>query len=84
MGLTRDLRATLEVNTGRARELAAFARPVGLIWGAGDPYLNRGVAEHLRGLFPTSELALLPLGHWPQIDGPEEVARALFALPGTV
>ena len=84
MGLTRDLRATLEANTGRARELAAFARPVGLIWGAGDPYLNRGVAEHLRGLFPASELALLPLGHWPQIDGPEEVARALLALPSTV
>ena len=81
-GLTRDLHATVTANTRRARELAAFARPVGLIWGAGDPYLNRGVAEHLRALFPTSELTLLPLGHWPQIDGPEEVARALLALPG--
>jgi pimeloyl-ACP methyl ester carboxylesterase len=81
MGLTRDLQATLEANTRRAHELAAFARPVSLIWGAGDRYLNRGVAEHLHRLFPTSELALLPLGHWPQIDGPEEVARALLALP---
>jgi pimeloyl-ACP methyl ester carboxylesterase len=84
MGLTRDLHATLEANTRRARELAAFARPVGLIWGAGDRYLNRGVAEHLHGLFPASALALLPLGHWPQIDGPEEVARALLVLPSAV
>jgi pimeloyl-ACP methyl ester carboxylesterase len=84
MGLTRDLHAALETNTRRARELAAFARPVSLIWGAGDRYLNRGVAEHLHGLFPTSELVLLPLGHWPQIDGPEEVARALLALPSAV
>ena len=84
MGLTRDLHAALESNTRRARELAAFARPVSLIWGAGDRYLNRGVAEHLHVLFPTSELILLPLGHWPQIDGPEEVARALLALPSAV
>jgi len=84
MGLTRDLHAALAWNTRRARELAAFARPVSLIWGAGDRYLNRGVAEHLHVLFPTSELILLPLGHWPQIDGPEEVARALLALPSAV
>jgi pimeloyl-ACP methyl ester carboxylesterase len=80
--LTRELHPSVEENTRRARELAAFARPVHLIWGAGDPYLNRGVAEHLGALFGTSELTLLPLGHWPQIDEPEEVARALLELPG--
>ena len=84
MGLTRDLRAALEANTRRVPALSRFRRSVGLIWGAGDPYLNRGVAEHLQGLFPTAELALLPLGHWPQIDGPEEVARALLALRSSV
>jgi haloalkane dehalogenase len=81
-GLTRDLRATVDANTRRAPSLSAFHRPVRLIWGAGDPYLNRGVAEHLKGLFPTSELILLPFGHWPQIDGPERVAEALLSLPG--
>src|SRR5262249_50051038 len=84
MGLTHDLHATVAANTRRADELAMFTRPVSLIWGAGDPYLNRGVAEHLKGLFPTSELVLLPLGHWPQIDGPKEVARALRALPSAM
>jgi pimeloyl-ACP methyl ester carboxylesterase len=83
-GLTHELHATIAADTARAGELAALARPVGLIWGAGDPYLNRGVAEHLHALFPASELALLPLGHWPQIDGPEEVAQALLALPSAV
>jgi pimeloyl-ACP methyl ester carboxylesterase len=71
---------------GRARAgdrpaLAAFPRPVRLIWGGGDPYLNRGVAEQLRGRFRTAELTVLRAGHWPQIDEPEAVARALLALP---
>ncbi len=82
--LTRELHATVAADTARAGELAAFARPVGLIWGASDLYMNRGVAEHLHALFPASDLTLLPLGHWPQIDGPEEVARALLALPGAI
>jgi len=79
-GLTRDLRATVEANTRRAPALSALRRPVGLIWGAGDPYLNPGVAEHLRDLLPTSELTMLPLGHWLQIDGPDQVAEALLSL----
>jgi pimeloyl-ACP methyl ester carboxylesterase len=37
-----------------------------------------GVAEHLKARFPASELVVLPLGHWPQIDGPEQVAEALL------
>jgi pimeloyl-ACP methyl ester carboxylesterase len=46
-------------------------------FGAGDPYLNQGVAEHFHEAFPTSELFLLHKGHWPQLDDPEEVARLL-------
>jgi pimeloyl-ACP methyl ester carboxylesterase len=78
--LTRDLHATMAADTRRAGALAALACPVGLVWGTGDPYMNRGVAEHLHTLFPASALTLLPLGHWPQIDGPEEVAQALLML----
>jgi haloalkane dehalogenase len=82
MGLTRDLHATVDDNTLRAAALSRFGRPVRLIWGAGDPYLNRGVGEHLRDLFPTSELDLLPFGHWPQLDGPERVAECLLSIRG--
>jgi pimeloyl-ACP methyl ester carboxylesterase len=81
MSLTRDLRASVEANTRRAPALSTFRRPVRLIWGAGHPYLNRGVAEHLRDLFPAAELTLLPFGHWPQIDGPERVAEVLNSPP---
>jgi pimeloyl-ACP methyl ester carboxylesterase len=81
MRLTRELPASLEANTQRAPRLATFPAPVGLVWGAGDPYLQRGVAEHLQALFPAAHLTLLPAGHWPQIDAPDQVAQALLALP---
>ena len=58
-------------------------RPVRIIFGADDPYLNSGVAEHFHEVFPTSELFLLPAGHWPQLDSPEEVARLLPGVPIT-
>ncbi len=79
MGLTRDLHSNLEANAQRIKELSAFTSPVSIIWGAGDPYLNPGVAQHLHSQFPTSELTLLRLGHWPQIDGPADVCSALFS-----
>ena len=83
IGLTGDLHATLQANTRRLPDLAAFARPVRIIFGAEDPYLNPGVAQHFHEVFPTSELFLLHKGHWPQIDGPEEVARLLLSVPVT-
>jgi len=81
--LTSDLQATLRADTQRLPELKTFARPVRIIFGADDPYLNPGVAEHFHEAFPTSELFLLPKGHWPQLDGPEEVARLLLSVPVT-
>jgi haloalkane dehalogenase len=80
MSLTRELYGELHANTRRLPELCEFRPPVGLIWGAGDPYLNVGVAEHLQRRFRSAQLTRLPFGHWPQIDGPEEVAAALLQL----
>ncbi len=78
--LTRELPALLEEHGRRAPKLSEFRRPVSLIWGASDPYLNTGVAQHLASLFPHAQLTLLDLGHWPQIDGAEDVAKPLLAL----
>jgi haloalkane dehalogenase len=83
ISLTSDLKATLQADTQRLPLLKTFDRPVRIIFGAGDPYLNQGVAEHFHEAFPTSELFLLHKGHWPQIDGPEEVARLLLGVPVT-
>lgn len=82
MSLTRELYSAIEANTCRVPELLGFRPPVGLIWGAGDAYLNTGVATHLGRLFPKSRVTTLGLGHWPQIDGPEEVATSLHELSG--
>jgi len=83
IALTSDLQATLQADTQRLPLLKTFDRPVRIIFGAGDPYLNPGVAEHFHAAFPASELFLLQKGHWPQLDGPEEVARLLLGVPVT-
>ncbi len=84
IGLTSDLRATLQANTRRMPDLKAFDRPVRIIFGAEDPYLNPGVARFLHEALPTSDLSLLPKkGHWPQLGGASEVAQCLLSLPET-
>ena len=45
----------------------------------GDPYLNVGVAHDLAKEFKHSQIHVLPLGHWPQIDDPKAVADLLVA-----
>jgi pimeloyl-ACP methyl ester carboxylesterase len=63
-------------------DLKAFARPVRIIFGAEDPYLNTGVAQSLHEALPTSDLSLLPKkGHWPQLDDAPEVAQLLLSIP---
>jgi haloalkane dehalogenase len=82
IGLTSDLHATVQANTRRMPDLKAFARPVRIIFGAEDPYLNTGVARSLHEALPTSDLSLLPKkGHWPQLGGAPEVAQLLLSLP---
>jgi pimeloyl-ACP methyl ester carboxylesterase len=80
VALTRDLHNSLAENTRRTPELRRLDVPVGLIWGAGDPYLSIEVARHLKGHFPMAQLTPLRAGHWPQIDLPDDVARGLLAL----
>ncbi len=66
----------------RVPELRRFDRPVRIVFGAGDQYLNAGVARAFHALFPNSELLLLSEGrHFVQIDEPERVAEAILTLP---
>ncbi len=82
IGLTSDLHATVQATTRRLPDLKAFARPVRIIFGAEDPYLDPGVARSLHEALPTSDLSLLPKkGHWPQLDGAPEVAQLLLSIP---
>ena len=78
--LNEDLLSTVRDRTKRIPQMKAFSRPVRIIFGASDPYLNVGVARRFHELFPTSELFLLPGAyHYVQIDEPEQVAHLLLS-----
>jgi haloalkane dehalogenase len=81
-GLNRDLRSALAVGTAAIPRLRRFGRPVRIIFGAADPYLNRRVARRFHQLLPTSELFLLDgARHYVQLDEPQQVARLILAIP---
>ena len=80
--LTADLRGTMRSRAGAEPEMRAFGRPVRIIFGEADPYLNVGVARDFHEKFPTSELFLVPgARHFPQLDEPKEVARLILSTP---
>jgi pimeloyl-ACP methyl ester carboxylesterase len=81
-GLNRDLLATIASRTANVPRLRGFTRPVRIIFGAADPYLNRQVARRFHQLLPTSELFLLDgARHYVQLDEPQQVARLILAIP---
>jgi haloalkane dehalogenase len=78
--LNNDLLGTVFSRTRRTPELRRFTRPVRIIFGAGDPYLNKGVARRFHKLFPTSELFLVSgARHYVQVDQPQTVATHILA-----
>jgi pimeloyl-ACP methyl ester carboxylesterase len=80
--LNEDLLPTVRSRTKRIPQLRDFRRPVRIIFGDSDPYLNEGVARRFQVLFPESELFLLPgARHFVQMDEPEQVSRLILALP---
>jgi pimeloyl-ACP methyl ester carboxylesterase len=82
-GLNEDLRSTLRSRLGEIPRLRRFSRPVRIVFGASDPYLNKRVARRFHELLPTSELYLLPgARHFVQMDEPEQVARLILTIPG--
>ena len=82
--LNEDLLPTLRSRTKMLPKLREFRRPVRIIFGDADPYLNKGVAQRFHELFPVSELFLVPdARHFVQMDEPEQVARLILAMPRT-
>ena len=80
--LNEDLLFTVRSHSTMIPKLKAFSRQVRIIFGAADPYLNKGVAQRFHELFPTSDLFLLPgARHFVQMDEPEEVARLILSTP---
>jgi pimeloyl-ACP methyl ester carboxylesterase len=80
--LNHDLPSTLTSRETEIPRLRRFTRPVRVVFGDADPYLNQRVATRLHELLPTSELFLLRgARHYVQMDAPQEVARLILTLP---
>ena len=80
--LNEDLLPTIRSRTRNLPTLAEFRRPVRIIFGDADPYLNPGVARKFHELFPVSDLFLVPgARHFVQMDEPGEVARLILGMP---
>jgi pimeloyl-ACP methyl ester carboxylesterase len=59
-----------------AGALRPLDRPVLVIWGKHDPYIDVEQAERQRQVFPQARIVVLEQsGHWPFADDPEGVAR---------
>jgi haloalkane dehalogenase len=80
--LNEDLLPTLRSRSKMIPQLKEFRRPVRIIFGDADPYLNKGVAQKFHEVLPTSDLFLLPgARHFVQMDEPQEVARLILSTP---
>lgn len=81
--LNNDLLRTIFGRLRRHKQLRLFKRPVRIIFGNDDPYLNRGVARRFHKLLPTSDLFLLPTArHYVQVDEPHKVAELITSAVG--
>jgi pimeloyl-ACP methyl ester carboxylesterase len=82
--LNEDLVGAIRAGSKAASKLKELRRPVRIIFGASDPYLNKGVAQTFHELFPASDLFLLPTArHFVQMHEPEEVARLILSMPAS-
>ena len=79
-GLNEVMREEIESRRESASaRLINFRKPVVVIFGSDDPYLNKGVAQEFSSLFPNSALQLIGnAGHYVQLDKPKEVAEAIL------
>ncbi|MFI6263807.1 alpha/beta fold hydrolase [Micromonospora sp. NPDC051006] len=78
--LNDDLLGTIWARRRRLADVRRFDRPVRVVFGAEDPYLNPRVARALARLFPRADLQLIPgARHYVQIDAPAATAQAILA-----
>jgi haloalkane dehalogenase len=78
--LNNDLLGTTVSRTRRIPQLRRFPKPVRIIFGDRDPYLNKGVARRFHQLFPASDLVLVAgARHYVQVDQPQQVASLILA-----
>jgi pimeloyl-ACP methyl ester carboxylesterase len=76
--LNEDLLSSVRRHQERVDELRRFVRPVRILFGDADPYLNPGVARDFAKLFSNVELNFVKgARHFVQMDEPERVAAEI-------
>jgi haloalkane dehalogenase len=77
--LNDDLLGTVVSRRRMRAQARAFPRPVWIIFGARDRYLNPRVARSFQQLFSRVRLSLLPNArHYLQVDEPERAAELIL------
>jgi len=60
-----------------------WPKPLGFVWGLGDPVATTNVLDGLRQLRPAADVVELPgLGHYPQIEDPQAFTDGVLRLLG--
>jgi pimeloyl-ACP methyl ester carboxylesterase len=78
--LNDDLLRTVLSRRRHLSRLRRFPKPVRVVFGADDRYLNTDVARWFSRQFPRSDLHLLPNArHYVQVDRPLEVSRLVLS-----
>jgi haloalkane dehalogenase len=68
----------IEARENESSRMKNFTKPVRIVFGVDDPFLNRGVAKSFAELFRSSCTQLIGnANHYVQLDQPHEVARAM-------
>eukprot|EP00884_Botryococcus_braunii_P018020 jgi/Botrbrau1/4901/Bobra.118_1s0015.1 len=52
--------------------------PLFLLWGEADPWIGPRSAQRIRSLYPKAELVLVPAGHCPHDEAPQQVNQELI------
>jgi haloalkane dehalogenase len=82
MQLNADLVSAVLAATERTDELRSFATPIRVAFGENDPYLTAAYGAGLAALFPHGEATpIRSAAHFPQLDAPADVARAVLGAP---
>jgi haloalkane dehalogenase len=76
---TSVLWSEIAARNAQIPRMMAFRKPVWIVFGADDPYLNSDVAREFHRIFPKSELHLLSnAGHYVQLDAAQQVNDILL------
>jgi len=78
-GLNEVLQAEIKDRQEAIPQMRKYTKPVAIIFGGDDPYLNIGVAKEFNEIFSNPSLTIVKnAGHYVQLDKPIPVSNAIL------